>query len=563
MLNPMLRSTVVNDSTDVGSGEPAAAEGACGIDQLTMRSLSRPLRRALLAMGSLGRGGLAERTTATTKAVANAAVCPARPLSSAAAAASASAGGGGAESGGESGEPSLLSDDEIAARVGALDSVLLPPADAASVNAHTRRPVVSRVFTSSYNANVHNEDTTAVDLTSSLFGVFDGPLFSSLLISHPALLSACHCLPTVRCDVLMLRCCVILRVIPWAGHSGRAASHFCKTKLFSYISDAMHVGQHDVRTALEKAFLTADSDFLNAAFCERRFHDGLSGACAVVCHVSADGVVTAANAGDCRAIVGRRVAACGGGALTRWRSVPLSVDHCVSNPDERDRLLREHPEEPDVLGERSDPRVKGMLQQTRGVGDGMYKQRHYFDLLDRRSMGLSPSAVWRPPYTTARPEVLSHQLTPDDAFMVIATDGLFMDLSSDQVVECLGDFLASSPSFSSLLSPSLSPSPSSPSPSSSTPSSGSVSVSVSGAAASLSPSSFLVKQALLAAVHRALAGRTRAVTPPAGERELMHLVLHVPPGRRRSIHDDVTVTVVLFDPTALPSLAPLSLTSKL
>lgn len=53
-------------------------------------------------------------------------------------------------------------------------------------------------------------------------------------------------------------------------------------------------------------FLEADRAFLTTALKSKRFEDGLSGACMVVSHITAEAVTTA-NAGDCRAIVGRRV----------------------------------------------------------------------------------------------------------------------------------------------------------------------------------------------------------------------------------------------------------------
>jgi pyruvate dehydrogenase phosphatase len=205
----------------------------------------------------------------------------------------------------------------------------------------------------------------------------------------------------------------------------------------------------------------------------------------------------------------------------------LSEDHSLTNPIERDRLVKEHPNEPDVLGEASDPRVKGMLQPSRGIGDGLYKSQDYFSIVDRRALGLPSGTLWRPPYTTALPQVSQHKLTPDDVFLVIATDGLWMDLSSEQVVQAVGEFLARRNS-------STPPSPP-------------------------TASGWLVKQALLASVSRGITSRTRAVP---SEQELLSFVVQVPPGRRRSIHDDITVTVVLFDKDALTSTA-LPLKSKL
>ena len=44
----------------------------------------------------------------------------------------------------------------------------------------------------------------------------------------------------------------------------------------------------------------------------------------------------------------------------------------------------------------------------------------------------SQYTAWTPPYTTAEPEIRQHTLTTDDLFMVMATDGLFQDMTSQQ-----------------------------------------------------------------------------------------------------------------------------------
>lgn len=49
-----------------------------------------------------------------------------------------------------------------------------------------------------------------------------------------------------------------------------------------------------------------------------------------------------------------------------------------------------------------------------------------------------PYAQWSPPYTTAEPDITSIELEPTDDFLVMASDGLFMDLNSQQVVEYVG-----------------------------------------------------------------------------------------------------------------------------
>ena len=46
---------------------------------------------------------------------------------------------------------------------------------------------------------------------------------------------------------------------------------------------------------------------------------------------------------------------------------------------------------------------------------------------------------YTPPYLTAEPEVSHRELTEDDKFVVIATDGLWEHLSNEQIINIVGD----------------------------------------------------------------------------------------------------------------------------
>ncbi|KAH6580990.1 hypothetical protein BASA61_009314 [Batrachochytrium salamandrivorans] len=50
-----------------------------------------------------------------------------------------------------------------------------------------------------------------------------------------------------------------------------------------------------------------------------------------------------------------------------------------------------------------------------------------------------------PPYIHAKPDIYRHTLTSHDHFLVIASDGLFEELTSEQVVDIVGDFLLHAP----------------------------------------------------------------------------------------------------------------------
>ena len=161
------------------------------------------------------------------------------------------------------------------------------------------------------------------------------------------------------------------------GHSGRDASRWCSEEL-PYLQYYRYTNRTDALVH-KRAFVKADHHFLELALRDKRMAAGLSGACVNVAHISGRTVRTA-NAGDCRTIVGRRVsrpAAEGADATAaapvQYQAVELTTDHQIdTNHLERERLLRDHPNESDII--RKD-RVKGRLQPTRGFGDGFYKRR--------------------------------------------------------------------------------------------------------------------------------------------------------------------------------------------
>jgi len=118
-------------------------------------------------------------------------------------------------------------------------------------------------------------------------------------------------------------------------------------------------------------------------------------------------------------VLGRLVSSTDGtSSVAKWEAIALSEDHSLqTNTAERERLIKEHPGESDVLGSPRDPRVKGMLQPSRAFGDGVYKS-----LAWKPFYRSSPHMrVWTPPYITAVPDVTTHVLGTTDRFLVLGT----------------------------------------------------------------------------------------------------------------------------------------------
>jgi len=221
------------------------------------------------------------------------------------------------------------------------------------------------------------------------------------------------------------------------GHTGTAASYFLKDKfLKEYILPEINkvnintksVNQNtiiQISDALTKAFLKADKDFLETNKSLKNFEAGAAGACTIIAYIlhteSAD-YLFIANAGDCRAVVGK-------GVNNNVTPVVMSRDHTAKDPKEIERLKKEHPNEPDVVNR---GRVKGSLEPSRGIGDGIYKDLAFNMFLLKKEV-----SNWHPPYTTAEPEITVLKLETYHKFIVIATDGLWMWFNNDEIVNLI------------------------------------------------------------------------------------------------------------------------------
>ncbi|TFK99082.1 phophatase 2C family protein [Pterulicium gracile] len=191
----------------------------------------------------------------------------------------------------------------------------------------------------------------------------------------------------------------------------------------------------------------------------------ISGACALTAVFDiAHRDLYVASTGDCRAVAGIwQENADGSGS---WKCDVLSEDQTGRNPREIERIQAQHPaDEADTVI--MNGRVLGGLEPTRAFGDARYKwPRHVQEALSTaflegngRPIRPPPKLFKTPPYVTATPEVTHRKLhlpttvpiapisseSPAQKetlrFIVLATDGLFDALSSEEVVSLVGGHL--------------------------------------------------------------------------------------------------------------------------
>ncbi|XP_003383191.1 PREDICTED: probable protein phosphatase 2C 60 [Amphimedon queenslandica] len=128
-----------------------------------------------------------------------------------------------------------------------------------------------------------------------------------------------------------------------------------------------------------------------------------SGSTATVCLIKTN-ILYVANAGDSRCVLS-----------SNGEAVDLSLDHKPIDPLERERIERAggHIDE--------DLRVNGGLNMSRAIGDHMYKTNETLPLKDQM--------------ISAYPDVHTRLLQTQDQFLVLASDGIWNCLDSQQVVD--------------------------------------------------------------------------------------------------------------------------------
>ena len=162
----------------------------------------------------------------------------------------------------------------------------------------------------------------------------------------------------------------------------------------------------------------------------------LSGSCALLSfYDSKSNLLRVACTGDSRAVLGRR------SASGKWTATALSEDQTGSNPNEANRMRKEHPGEDGVI---RNGRVLGGLEPTRAFGDAVYKWSSDTAWKLRESFfGRSPSPHLKtPPYVTAEPVITTTKVSPEKGdFLVLATDGLWEMLTNEEVVGLVGQWV--------------------------------------------------------------------------------------------------------------------------
>ncbi|KAF8582140.1 PP2C-domain-containing protein [Ramaria rubella] len=183
------------------------------------------------------------------------------------------------------------------------------------------------------------------------------------------------------------------------GHGGATVAQFSGKNVHKRLASEETYHKKQYEAALKKAFLGTDDDIrADPSF----FHDP-SGCTAVAALLTPDRKIYVANAGDSRSIIS-----------VKGQAKPLSYDHKPQNMVENSRITA-------AGGYIEYGRVNGNLALSRAIGDFEFKKN--YSLAAERQI------------ITADPDVIEHDMTDEDEFLVLACDGIWDCLSSQQVVD--------------------------------------------------------------------------------------------------------------------------------
>lgn len=188
------------------------------------------------------------------------------------------------------------------------------------------------------------------------------------------------------------------------GHAGARAALFSAEKIPDILAkkypESFTNKDKDIKRCLVETFLSTDREFLQK--CTEANPTWKDGCTAVVCFV-VDDTIFAANLGDSKCVVGRFQTVDGVKTITAKR---LTKDHSPTIYEERMRIQK-------AGGSVIDGRVNGMLEVSRSIGDGRFKH-----------CGV-----------TANPDVFRFQITGEDAFILLACDGLWKVFDVDSAIK--------------------------------------------------------------------------------------------------------------------------------
>ncbi|CAN8237450.1 unnamed protein product [Cochlearia groenlandica] len=216
------------------------------------------------------------------------------------------------------------------------------------------------------------------------------------------------------------------------GHGGPEASRFIADNIFTNLKKFASQDREISENVIKKAYAETDEDFLIAVKKQWRKNPQMAsvGSCCLT-GVICNGLMYIANAGDSRAVLGRSERDYEGVII---KAVQLSEEHNANVEEARKELWSMHPNDPNILVMKHRTwRVKGVIQVTRSMGDAYLKKAEFNrePLLPKFRL----EEHFDKPILSAEPSVTVTRLSSEDEFIILASDGLWEQLSNQEAVD--------------------------------------------------------------------------------------------------------------------------------
>lgn len=204
-----------------------------------------------------------------------------------------------------------------------------------------------------------------------------------------------------------------LGVFDGHGMVGHDASQFIATELPKFVLKQKNLDT-DPRAALTRAFVDC-----NTKLAQGSIDVTFSGSTCVVVYIHGKKLYCC-NAGDSRAVLGKRL---GPG---KFKAIPLSSDHKPERPDEKKRILDSKGRVEACKGSRGEDIGPARVWLLHQEVPGLAMTRSFGDLI-AASVGV-----------IARPEIWDRTLEDGDSFLILASDGVWEFITSQEAVDIVG-----------------------------------------------------------------------------------------------------------------------------
>ena len=221
------------------------------------------------------------------------------------------------------------------------------------------------------------------------------------------------------------------------GHGGEGCSEFLKNNLLNYLLENKNF-PYDIKTSLTESFDKAEEEFFKLKCGEDLEHSDKSGSCALVCLLF-DNKIYIANLGDSRAIMSMNYGS---------KVKQLTNDHKPDNPKEFERLIKNGSK---VYGDDNDDpnrdpsklifiKDKADLEKYKAnnkTSEEIVFREYPSDLAVTRTIGDIKSKKkefgGKQGSIINKPDIYIHDINSTDDFVVMGCDGIFDDLSNQEV----------------------------------------------------------------------------------------------------------------------------------